>query len=115
VEIVLSSVPPSSPRRGGRALARARHSQLIVDESGRSLNHPAAAALQVADVIVEDFERGISEEPIELGRSNVDGLLAYAFPSTDNADVHAQMARSDGLAALYLALRRFHGDVDRTP
>jgi hypothetical protein len=87
-----------------------------VDESGRSLDHRAAAALQVADVIAEDLERGISDEPIELGRANVDGLLAYAFPSTDSADVHAHIARSDGLAGLYLALRRFHTvDVDPTP
>jgi hypothetical protein len=80
-----------------------------VDESGQSLDPWATAALQVADVIAEDIERGISEDPIELGRSNVDALLAYAFPSADNADVRAHIARSDGLAALYLALRRFHG------
>ena len=39
----------------------------------------ARACLQLADVIAEDLDRGDSPEPIELGRSHVDGLLAHVF------------------------------------
>jgi hypothetical protein len=81
-----------------------------VDATGRPLDREAAAALRVADVIAEDLERGISYEPIELGRSHIHGLLAYAFHGMDAADVFAHVAGSDAIAALYLALRRYRGD-----
>jgi hypothetical protein len=80
-----------------------------VDETGRALDRTATAALQVADVIAQDLERSTFEEPIELGRSHIEGLLAYAFHDIDAADVFAHVAGSDAVAALYLALRRYRG------
>jgi hypothetical protein len=80
-----------------------------VDETGRALDRAATAALQVADALAEDLERGISEEPIELGRSHIDGLLAYGFHDMDADDVFAHVAGSGAVAALYLALRRYLG------
>jgi hypothetical protein len=80
-----------------------------VDDTGQALDRTATAALQVASVIAEDLVRGVSEEPIELGRSHIEGLLAYAFHDIDAADVFAHVAGSDAVAALYLALRRYRG------
>lgn len=63
--------------------------------------------MQVADVIAEDLQRGHSPEPIELGHTAALGLLFHAFLDKNAGDVHAHVARSDDVAALYLALRRF--------
>ena len=79
-----------------------------VDAAGRPWDPEARAALQVADVIKEDVTHGHSPEPIELAWTSALGLL-HTFRE-DVADVHAHVARSDGLAALYLALRRFARD-----
>ena len=77
-----------------------------VDAAGRAWDAEARAALQVAEVIHEGVERRYSPEPIELGRSHVHGLLAYAFHDHGAVDVYAHIASSNGLAALYLGLRR---------
>ena len=78
-----------------------------VDAAGRAWDREARAALQVADVIAEDVGRGHSSEPMELSYSAVLGLLYHALLDKDVADVRAHVARSDGVAALYLGLRRF--------
>jgi hypothetical protein len=82
-----------------------------VDVFGRAWDREARAALQIADVIAEDLEDGHSPEPIRLGRTSGLGLLVHSFYEGVVADVHAHVARSDGLAALYLALRRFARDA----
>jgi hypothetical protein len=84
-----------------------------VEAAGRLPDRSAVAALQVADVIAEDLWQRISDEPIELGRSHVDGLLAYGFHDAE-ADVFAHVAGSPAIAALYLGLRRYRGDRVRT-
>lgn len=88
-----------------RWLARAVR-RSAVDAAGRAWDPEARAALQVADVIDEGVERRHSAEPIELGRSHVHGLLAYAFHDQGAVEVYAHVASSNGLAALYLGLRR---------
>lgn len=82
-----------------------------VDTAGRAWDREARAALQVADVIAEGLQRGHSPEPIELGHTAALGFLFHAFLDKEVADVHAHVARSDGVAALYLALRRFTRDA----
>lgn len=77
-----------------------------VDAAGQAWDLEASAALHVADVIAEDLERRHSPEPVELGRTNALGLL-NAYHDGHIGDVHAHVARSQELAGLYLALRRF--------
>ncbi len=60
-------------------MARKHERRLCVDDGGHALDIPARACLQLADVIAEDLERGASLEPIELGRLQVEGLLAYVL------------------------------------
>jgi hypothetical protein len=78
-----------------------------VDTAGRAWDREARAALQVADVIAEHLARGYSPKPIELEQAAALGILFHAFLDKHLADVRAQVARSDDVAALYLALRRF--------
>jgi hypothetical protein len=80
-----------------------------VNDDGLPWDATARAALRVADVIQDDLEKRHSPEPIELGCSSAVGLL-HALQD-DTAEVHADVARSDGVAALYLGLRRLahHG------
>jgi hypothetical protein len=47
----------------------------------------ARAFLQLADVIREDLERGSSPEPVELGRSHVEGLCEYVIEEEEIAAV----------------------------
>ena len=81
-----------------------------VDAGGRAWDREAAAALHVADVIAEDLGRGYSPKPIELGRTSSVGLL-NVFHDKGVGDVETHVAGSDGVAALYLALRRFLRDA----
>jgi hypothetical protein len=80
------------------------------DASGRPWDREAAATLQVADVLEEAVARRSSPEPIEIGRPAALGLL-NVFHDKDADDVFAHVARSEGVAALYLALRRFVHDA----
>jgi hypothetical protein len=58
-----------------------------VDERGRPLDEDARSCLQLADVLAEDLAAGRSPEPIELGRSHVEGLCAYVLEGEDIAGV----------------------------
>lgn len=71
----------------------------------RAWDREARAALQVADVIREELGNGNCPEPIDLGRSAAVGLLHTFHECVD--DVQGHVAHSNGVAALYLALRRF--------
>jgi hypothetical protein len=73
-----------------------------VDLHGRPLDHNARACIQLADVIREDLERGESPEPIELGRSHVEGLCAYV---TEDAEIASVATLTD----LCDALKRYRG------
>jgi hypothetical protein len=77
--------------------------RLCVDEGGHALDLPARACLQLADVIKENLEQGSSPEPIELGRLQVEGLLAYVL-----RDFVVQ--GPEEMTELQYALRRFRGD-----
>jgi hypothetical protein len=81
-----------------------------VDAAGQAWDREAGAALGLADALHEDLTRQFSPEPVELGRVGALGLL-NVFHDKDVADVQAHVARSDTLAALYLALRRFVRDA----
>jgi hypothetical protein len=81
------------------------------DASGRPWDREATAALDVADVLDRVLSRRASPEPIEVGRAAALGLLNVFQDNKDADDVFAHVARSDGVAALYLALRRFVRDA----
>jgi hypothetical protein len=49
------------------------------DLDGQPLDENARACLQLADVIREDLERGVHPEPIELGRSHVEGHCEHVI------------------------------------
>jgi hypothetical protein len=74
--------------------------RLCVDDGGHALDIPARACLQLADMIAESVERGEPLEPIELGRLQAEGLLAYVLRD-ETFQGHAE------LATLYWGLRRF--------
>lgn len=78
-----------------------------VDAAGRAWDREARAAMQVADVIAEDLGRHHSPEPIELGHTSAFGLLTVFQDNGGIGDVQAHVAASEGLARLYLALRRY--------
>jgi hypothetical protein len=73
-----------------------------VDLHGRPLDENARACMQLADVIREDLERGDSPEPIELGRSHVEGLCEYVIGEEEIASV-------EQLTNLCDALKRYQG------
>lgn len=50
-----------------------------IDGHGRPWRDDARACLQLADVLAEDLAAGVSPEPIELGRSHVEGLCEYVI------------------------------------
>ena len=84
-----------------------------VDAGGEPWDREARAAVQVADAISGALELG-SPRTIEVGRTAALGLLVNVFHDRDAADVYAHVAESYGVAALYLALRRYALDsVDR--
>jgi hypothetical protein len=77
-----------------------------VDAGGEPWDREARAAVLVADAISGALDLG-SPRTIEVGRTAALGLLGNAFHDRDAADVYAHVAESYGVAALYLALRRF--------
>jgi hypothetical protein len=76
--------------------------QNCADLHGHPLDENARACLQLADVIREDLESGVHPEPIELGRSHVEGLCEHVIE-------HEEIARVTLLADLCDALRRYRG------
>jgi hypothetical protein len=68
-----------------------------VDLHGRPLDDNARACMQLADVIREDLERGDSPEPIELGRSHVEGLCKYVTEADEIASIAALTDLCDAL------------------
>jgi hypothetical protein len=109
VEIVLliGAAPYRLDERGARWLEETIRERFRVDD-GRpvglsELDEAARACIRLADVLAEDLASGSSPEPIELGRWQVEGLLAYVLRD--------YLVQSDEeLAALYVALRRYRGD-----
>jgi hypothetical protein len=76
------------------------------DASGQplALDEYIKVSLQLAEVLREDLELGESPEPIELGRSHVEGLLLFVLRDQD-------VQRSAALRVLYDGLVRFRGDA----
>lgn len=70
------------------------------DLHGRAHDENARACLQLADVIREELQRGDRSEPIELGRSHVEGLCEYVIGEE-------QIAGVEFLRELCDALRRY--------
>jgi hypothetical protein len=75
---------------------------LCVDRQGRALDDNARACLQLADVLAEDLANGRSPEPIQIGRSHVEGLCEYVLEDEEIAGVTE-------LANLCDALKRYRG------
>ena len=74
--------------------------QECADLHGQPLDENARACLQLADLLREDLQRGGSPEPIELGRSHVDGLCEYVVE-------HREITSVALLADLCDALKRY--------
>jgi dsDNA-binding SOS-regulon protein len=70
------------------------------DLHGQPHNESARACLQLADELREYLQRGSSPEPIELGRSQVEGLCEYVVE-------HREIAGVALLADLCDALKRY--------
>ena len=110
MEIVLRIGASESPLEEVEALwLESTIRKTCFDAFGRPWDREAAAALHVADVLEEALARRSSPEPIEVGRPAALGLL-NVFHDKDADDVFAHVARSEGVAALYLTLRRFVHD-----
>jgi hypothetical protein len=73
-----------------------------LDARGRALDDDARACLQLADVLAEGLAAG-TPEPIEIGRSHVEGLCAYVLEDEEIAGV-------DELTDLCDALKRYRDD-----
>jgi hypothetical protein len=71
-----------------------------VDLHGRPLDDNARACLELADAIREGLERGSTPEPIELGRTHVEGLCEYVVEDEEVTGI-------EELASLCDALKRY--------
>jgi hypothetical protein len=111
VEVVLRIGAAESPLEEVEALwLESTIRRTCFDASGRPWDREAAFALSIADLLDDALARRSSPGPIEVGRPAALGLL-NVFHDKDADDVFAHVARSDGVAALYLALRRFVRDT----
>jgi hypothetical protein len=90
-------MPAEEARRLEDVIRRA-----CVDEYGLPRDENARACLQLADVIREDLKRGGHPEPIELGRSHVEGLCQYVVEAEEIVAVAE-------LTDLCAALKRYRG------
>ena len=77
--------------------------QECADLHGQPHDENARACLQLADVLRKDLQRGSSPEPIELGRSHVQGLCEYVVE-------HREIASVAPLADLCNALKRYEAE-----
>ena len=58
-----------------------------IDGHGHPWQDDARACLQLADVLAEDLAAGVSPEPIDLGRSHVEGLCEHVLEDEDISGV----------------------------
>jgi hypothetical protein len=102
IVLLIGAAPYRLDRHGAEYLLKWIR-QSCRDKSGQPLDEMAAACLLLGEVLEDDLARGESPEPVELGQSQVEGLLAYVLRD--------YLVQGDAeLTALYYALRRYRGD-----